>query len=89
VITIALIYSFFSKLLKYHSLTDKSLAATALGVSPYFVREYQTAARNFPMKKVSTIISSIREVDMKSKGVGAANLPQGELLKELLTKIFD
>lgn len=89
VITIALMYSFFSKLLKYHSLTDKSLAASALGVSPFFIKDYQTAARNFPMKKISTIITSIREVDMKSKGVGAANLPQGELLKELLIKIFD
>ena len=89
VITIALLYSFFSKLLKYHSLTDKSLAASALGVSPYFVRDYQTAARNFPMKRISAIITSIREVDMKSKGVGAAGLPQGELLKELLIKIFD
>ncbi len=89
VITIALLYSFFSKLLKYHSLTDKSVAASALGVSPYFVRDYQTAARNFPMKRISTIIASIREVDMKSKGVGAAGLPQGELLKELLIKIFD
>jgi DNA polymerase III subunit delta len=26
---------------------------------------------------------------MKSKGVGAANLPQGDLLKELLVKIFN
>lgn len=89
VITIALMYSFFSKLLIYHSLTDKSVAASALGVSPYFVKDYQTASRNFPMKNISAIIASIREVDMKSKGVGAANLPQGELLKELLTKIFD
>ena len=89
VITIALMYSFFSKLLIYHSLTDKSVAASALGVSPYFVKNYQTASRNFPMKNISAIIASIREVDMKSKGVGAANLPQGELLKELLTKIFD
>lgn len=89
VITIALMYSFFSKLLIYHSLTDKSVAASALGVSPYFVKDYQTASRNFSMKNISAIIASIREVDMKSKGVGAANLPQGELLKELLTKIFD
>ncbi len=89
VMTVALLYSFFSKLLKYHSLTDKSLAPKALGVNPYFIKDYQTAARNYPMKKVSTIVSSIREIDMKSKGVGAANLPQGDLLKELLVKIFD
>jgi len=89
VMTVALQYSFFSKLLKYHSLTDTSLAPKVLGVSPYFIKEYQTAARNYSMKKVSAIITSIREIDMKSKGVGAANLSQGDLLKELLIKIFD
>lgn len=89
VMTIALLYSFFSKLLKYHALNDKSEAPRALGVSPYFVKDYQTAARNYPMKQVSSIVTSIREIDMKSKGVGAANLPQGDLLKELLVKIFN
>lgn len=89
VMTVALLYNFFSKLLKYHALTDKSEAPKALGVSPYFVRDYETAARNYSMKRVSAIITSIREIDMKSKGVGAANLPQGDLLKELLVKIFD
>ncbi|MBT8255727.1 MAG: DNA polymerase III subunit delta [Bacteroidia bacterium] len=89
VMTVALLYNFFSKLLKYHALTDKSLAPKALGVNPYFIKDYQVAARNYPMKKVSSIVSSIREVDMKSKGVGAANLPQGDLLKELLVKIFN
>ncbi|MCH9660745.1 MAG: DNA polymerase III subunit delta [Bacteroidetes bacterium] len=89
VMTVALLYSFFSKLLKYHSVSDKSLAPKALGVSPYFIKDYQTAARNYPMKKVSAIVAAIRETDMKSKGVGAANLPQGDLLKELLVKIFN
>lgn len=89
VMTVALLYSFFSKLLKYHSLSDKSMAAKALGVSPYFIKDYQLAARHYPMKKVSAIIAAIRVTDMKSKGVGAANLPQGDLLKELLTQIFD
>jgi DNA polymerase-3 subunit delta len=40
------------------------------------------------MKKVSRVITHIRDVDMKSKGVGAANLPQAELYKELLIGIF-
>jgi DNA polymerase-3 subunit delta len=89
VMTVALLYSFFSKLLKYHSVSDKSQAASVIGVSPYFVKDYQLAARNYPMKKVSSIIANIREVDMKSKGVGAANIPQGDLLKELLVHIFE
>ena len=89
VMTVALLYSFFSKLLKYHALANKGEAAKVLGVNPYFVKDYQTAARNYPMKKVSAIIAAIRDVDMKSKGVGASNISQGDLLKELLVKIFN
>ncbi len=89
VMTVALLYSFFSKLLKYHSISDKSTAPKLLGVNPYFIKEYQEAARNYPMKKVSAIVSAIRDIDMKSKGVGASNLSQGDLLKELLVKIFN
>ena len=86
--TVALLYSFFSKLLLYHSLSDKSSAPRTLGVNPYFIKEYQEAARNYPMKKVSAIVSVIREVDLKGKGVGASNISQGDLLKEMLVKIF-
>lgn len=89
VVTVALLYSFFSKLLKYHALTNKGEAAKALGVHPYFLKDYQLAAKNYPMKKVSAAIEVIRDVDMKGKGVGAANLSQGDLLKEMLVKIFD
>jgi len=89
VMTIALMYSFFSKILKYHALTNKSEAPRALGVSPYFIKEYELASRNYPMKKVSAIIASIREIDLKSKGVGVANLSQADLLKELIVKIMN
>ncbi|MEX2350187.1 MAG: DNA polymerase III subunit delta [Flavobacteriaceae bacterium] len=86
--TVALLYSFFTKVLKYHALTDKGKAASALGVSPYFVSDYQQAARNYPMRKVSGIVAAIRQTDMKSKGVGAANVSHGDLLKELLVEVF-
>ncbi len=89
VLTVSLLYSFYSKLLKYHSLTNKAEAAKVLGVNPYFLKDYQQAAGNYPMKKVSAIISVIRDVDLKSKGVGAAGMSQGDLLKELLVGIFE
>ncbi|GEQ86586.1 DNA polymerase III subunit delta [Patiriisocius marinistellae] len=89
VMTVSLLYGFFVKVLKYHSLTNKASAAKELGVNPYFLKDYEKAARNYPMKKVSSIIAAIRGVDMKSKGVGAANMSQGDLLKELLVKIFE
>jgi len=88
VLTVSLLFSFFSKVLKYHALTNKSQASKVLGVNPYFIKDYEIAARNYPMKKVSAIIASIREIDVKSKGVGAS-LSQGDLLKELLVKVMN
>ena len=90
VVTVALLFSFFSQLQQYHSLTDQSKGnvAKVLKVNPFFVSDYVTAAKNYNMKKVSSIISYLREADVKGKGVGAANVPQGDLLKELLVKIM-
>lgn len=88
VLTVSLLFSFFSKVLKYHALSNKAHAPKALGVNPYFIKDYEIAARNYPMKKVSANISAIREIDVKSKGVGA-NLSQGELLKELIVKLMN
>ncbi len=90
VLTVTLLHSFFSQLLQYHGLNDHSPknVASALRISPYFVNEYQTAARNYPMKKVSHIVASLREMDLKGKGVGAYGTSHGDLLKELLMKII-
>lgn len=90
VVTISLLNSFFTQLLIYHGLGDKSKGnvAKALRINPYFVSDYQTAARNYPMRKVSQVISYLRDADVKSKGVGAQNLSQGDILKELLFKMM-
>lgn len=90
VVTVALLHNFFSQLLHYHGLSDKSprAVASSLRINPYFVSEYSTAARNFPMKKVSQAISILREFDVKSKGVGANAVPQRDLLKEMLVRIL-
>ena len=90
VVTIALLYNFFSQLLHLHGMSDKNPrnVASALKVNPYFVNEYITAARNYPMKQVSYIIGLLREFDVKGKGVGANAVPQGDLLKELLVKML-
>ncbi len=90
VVTVTLLYTFFTQLLKYHGMKDHNprSVASLLGINPYFVNEYQVAARNYPMKKVSAIISHLRELDLKGKGVGATNVSQADLLKELLVKII-
>lgn len=90
VVTVTVLHTYFTQVLQYHGLKDhsKGNVAKVLGVNPYFVNEYQTAAKNFPMRKVSGIISALRDLDLKGKGVGAANMSQADLLKELLVKVF-
>lgn len=91
VVTISLLFSYFSQLLQYHGLPDKSKGNVSkyLKINPYFVNDYVVAAKNYPIRKVSGIISLLHQTDVKSKGVGAANVPQGDLLKELLVKIMN
>ena len=91
VVTTSLVFSFFIKLLKYHGLKDKNPnnVAKVLGVSPFFLKDYDLAFRNYPMKKVSQIVTTLRDIDVKSKGVGANALPNSDLLKEMLVKIFN
>ncbi|QXP69724.1 DNA polymerase III subunit delta [Polaribacter sp. R2A056_3_33] len=89
VMTISLLNGYFTQLLSFHGLKDKSKSSVAktLGVNPYFVDEYFLAARNYPMRKVAQIIAFLRDADVKSKGVGASQ-SQKDILKELLFKIL-
>lgn len=90
VMTISLLNSFFTQLLMYHGLPNKSRdnVARTLGIRPFFVPDYINAARNYPMRKTAQIISMLRDADVKSKGVGAHQLSHADLLKELLFKMM-
>lgn len=91
VVTTSLVFNFFVKLLKYHGLKDKNPknVAPVLGISPFFLKDYDVALRNYPMRKVSAIVAALRDIDVKSKGVGANSLSTHDLLKEMLVKIFN
>ncbi|QNL47756.1 DNA polymerase III subunit delta [Olivibacter sp. SDN3] len=84
------LYAYFSKLLKYHFLPDKSQQAAAreLGVHPFFLKDYEMAVRNYSRGKLFHIIGYLKEYDLKSKGVDAINLEPEDLMKELMFKIL-
>ena len=89
VMVLASLNSYFSKVLKYHYLTNKQDAARELGVSPFFVKDYEAAARNYDLNRTVYLISLFREYDLKSKGVDSTgNITDGELLKELVFKMI-
>jgi len=88
---IALLYGFFTQLYRFWILPDKnnrSAVASALKINPYFVSEYQTAARKYPMKKISSVIHTLKEIDLKTKGMNAGQAGYRDLINELLYKIM-
>jgi DNA polymerase-3 subunit delta len=74
----------------FHQLKDKSRnnVASALSVSPFFVKDYSEAARNYSMRKLRSIITLFRQYDLKVKGVNNVTTEDGQLLKELVYKIL-
>ncbi len=90
VITTGLVFAFFVSLLQYHGLKDRNPknVAAVLKVNPYFLKDYDIALKNYPMKKVSAIVAKLRDIDVKSKGVGANALSDHDLLKEMLVDVF-
>ncbi|MDF2435684.1 MAG: holA [Bacteroidota bacterium] len=88
VMTVSSLYGYFCKVLTYHFVPDKKMAASAMGVNPYFVKDYEIAARNFSVGKLKSIFSYLRDYDLKSKGVDNGSATEGELLKEMIFKIL-
>jgi DNA polymerase-3 subunit delta len=90
VVTMSSLYNYFQKLLIIHFLPDKSkeAASRAVGVHPFIVGEYITAARGYPLGKLKQIFGFLHEYDLKSKGIDSGSTGHGELLKELTFKIL-
>jgi DNA polymerase-3 subunit delta len=89
-LSIASLFSYFTKVLTYHYLTDKSKnnVASVLKVNPYFVKDYEVSASKYNVIKTIQVISLLRTYDMKSKGFGDLSSEPGDLLKELVFKIL-
>ncbi len=90
VVTVATLYSFFTKLMTLHTVTDRNpkTLSRAIGVSPYFLDDYMAAAKNFPMRRISGVFQTLRIIDTKSKGVDA-NLKPKDLYNELIFRILN
>lgn len=88
ILTIASLFYYFTKVLLVHGISDKSKESISreLGIVPYFAGEYLQAAKNFPLAKTRSVISWLREYDLKAKGGSMAS--EGDLLRELIFKII-
>jgi len=87
-----LLFNYFQNLMiAFYSPNPKSQEAVADWLemrSPWGAKDYMTGMRNYSGMKVMQIISKIREIDAKSKGLDNPNTPPGELMKELIFYIL-
>ncbi len=93
VFTLQMIYQYFMKLLTIHQLRARKLPAkeiaSKLGINYYFYKDYEKAAQKYPMGKIVKNLELIHEYDLKSKGVGIADIDESELLRELLFRLMN
>ena len=86
--TLSLLHNFFNKILLMHS---KNFSSTPknLGIHPYFLKDYQVAARNFSLEESIKIIHLLRETDIKSVSINENSGGKGKELKLMLDLILD
>lgn len=78
---VAPLFTHFYRILKYH-------AGETPKVNPYFLKEYDAAARNYPPAHCQAIVSLLCEYDYKGKGGDAGEATPAQLLTELIAKIL-
>ena len=83
-----MLFNYFQNLMiAFYAPNNKSQESVAEWLelrSPWAAKDYMTGMRNYSGMKVMQIISKIREIDAKSKGLDNPNTPPGELMKELI-----
>ncbi|MDQ2657142.1 MAG: DNA polymerase III subunit delta, partial [Bacteroidota bacterium] len=86
---VAFLFSFFSKLLAASQCADKSDRGlvSALKISPYAAKDYVSALRGYPTEKIIQTISSLKDADLKLKGVNSGSDTEGQILRELIYRI--
>jgi DNA polymerase-3 subunit delta len=87
-----LLFNYFQNLMiAYYCPQKSSQEAVAQWLemrNPWLAKEYMTGMRNYSAMKVMQIISKMREIDAKSKGLDNPNTPPGDLMQELIFFIF-
>ena len=85
------LYNFFSNLIIFHTMAGQNpkVINEELRLNHFQAQEMQAAARSYSLKNATRIISILREIDLKRKGLGAVNMTEMDLLTELTYKILN
>lgn len=85
------LYGYFLKVYKAAAYSGQSdgVLMKAIGIgSPYFVKEYRMAARNYPLERMPQIFAALAEADKHSKGVDSRSTNAKKIMQELIFTIM-
>ena len=84
------LYNFFSKVQMVLSVPskDEKTVASAIGVSPYFVKDYMQSAARYDLYGIEKILLLLHAYNLKSLGINDAGTEDMSLLKEMIVKIM-
>ncbi|MGX5817499.1 DNA polymerase III subunit delta [Chitinophaga lutea] len=83
------LYNYFAKInLLFGFKGGEKEMASALGVHPFFLKDYTAAARKFGPEGAERAILLLHQYNLRSIGIGDAGNEDAELLKELLFRIL-
>ena len=84
------LYSFFSKVFMVFGAgsTDEKSVAAAIGVNPYFMKDYMQAAKLYTYPGVEKALLLLHTYNLKSVGVGSTGTEDASLLKEMIVKMI-
>jgi DNA polymerase-3 subunit delta len=83
------LYNFFSKgYMIFGVQGDEKALASAIGVNPYFIKDYIAAAKNYAYEGVERILLLLHEYNLRSVGVNNAGAEDSSLMKEMVVKMM-
>ncbi len=84
------LYSFFSKVFMIYGTgsADEKTIAAAIGVNPYFMKDYLQAARLYTYPAVEKALLLLHQYNLKSVGIGSTGTSDASLLREMTVKIM-
>lgn len=87
---IAVLYSYFARLLHYQTIPDKSEKSVKSQMVVNFpqLKELEIASKKYSFDKLVRIIGYLHDYDMRSKGIDGGHTDRGELMREMLFKIL-
>ena len=84
------LYNFFSKVFMIFGAgtNDEKSIATAIGINPYFIKDYLQAAKLYTYPGVEKALLLMHSYNLKSVGVGSIGTNDASLMKEMIVKMI-